>query len=281
MGCPKLKTGNWVFLRGGEKHLLFPRFPREKNRSRSAPAEMDGGWNLYGFIGNDPVGRWDWRGLDRFYFKGETVIREYKVYFIFKDRHTEGNNYSQHNIRGKGIETWSEARRASYKNKYERGVENDWNNHSYKIVCIPKRNKKYTPVLDIVIVDSQRDADLIIYVIANKKGKPLRSMSDLGGGKAYLDEDDVVANKNGHRPASHEFGHSIGWEHPGYGVDHIIPGSPKEYRYKGQDKNGRDVNGEKDLMGVGGEIRGFYLEAWKNYVESQKPQFRWIIEQIN
>ena len=40
MGCPKLHEG-WVFLRGGEKHLLFPRFPREKNRSRSAPAEMD------------------------------------------------------------------------------------------------------------------------------------------------------------------------------------------------------------------------------------------------
>ena len=41
MGCPRLKTENWVFLRGGEKHLLFPRKPREKNRSRSAPAEMD------------------------------------------------------------------------------------------------------------------------------------------------------------------------------------------------------------------------------------------------
>jgi hypothetical protein len=41
MGCPKLKTEGWVFLRSGEKHLLFPRKPREKNRSRSAPAEMD------------------------------------------------------------------------------------------------------------------------------------------------------------------------------------------------------------------------------------------------
>ena len=50
MGCPKLHEG-WVFLRGGEK-----------NRSRSAPAEMDGGWNLYAIVGNDPVGRWDIRG---------------------------------------------------------------------------------------------------------------------------------------------------------------------------------------------------------------------------
>jgi RHS repeat-associated protein len=43
MGCPKLYEG-WVFLRGGggETHPLFPRKPREKNRSRSAPAEMDG-----------------------------------------------------------------------------------------------------------------------------------------------------------------------------------------------------------------------------------------------
>ena len=41
MGCLKLKTEGWVFLRGGEKHPLFPRKPREKNRSRSAPAEMD------------------------------------------------------------------------------------------------------------------------------------------------------------------------------------------------------------------------------------------------
>ena len=40
MGCSKLYEG-WFFLRGGEKHLLFPRKPREKNRSRSAPAEMD------------------------------------------------------------------------------------------------------------------------------------------------------------------------------------------------------------------------------------------------
>ena len=38
MGCPKLHEG-WVFLRGGEKHLLFPRKPREKNRSRSARNE--------------------------------------------------------------------------------------------------------------------------------------------------------------------------------------------------------------------------------------------------
>jgi RHS repeat-associated protein len=105
MGCPRLKTENWVFLRGGEKHLLFPRNPREKNRSRSAPAEMDdecpflfsseyldsetglvyynyryyspelgrwtkrdpieedGGFNLYGMVGNDPVGRGDYLGL--------------------------------------------------------------------------------------------------------------------------------------------------------------------------------------------------------------------------
>jgi predicted SprT family Zn-dependent metalloprotease len=62
MGCLKLCEG-WVFLRGGEKHLLFPRKPREKNRSRSAPAEMDGGWNLYAMVGNDPVGRIEFRGM--------------------------------------------------------------------------------------------------------------------------------------------------------------------------------------------------------------------------
>jgi len=62
MGCLKLCEG-WVFLRGGEKHPLFPRKPREKNRSRFAPAEMDGGWNLYAMVGNDPVGRWDYGGL--------------------------------------------------------------------------------------------------------------------------------------------------------------------------------------------------------------------------
>jgi hypothetical protein len=62
MGCPKLYE-DWVFLRGGEKHLLFPRKPREKNRSRSAPAEMDGGeWNLYAMVGNDPVDGWDYLG---------------------------------------------------------------------------------------------------------------------------------------------------------------------------------------------------------------------------
>ena len=50
MGCPKLHEG-WVFLRGGEKHLLFPRKPREKNRSRSAPAEMDdGNKNVVGLL---------------------------------------------------------------------------------------------------------------------------------------------------------------------------------------------------------------------------------------
>jgi hypothetical protein len=69
MGCPKLLEG-WVFLRGGEKHLLFPRKPREKNRSRSAPAEMDGGWNLYAMVGNDPVGRWDWRRTEESGKKG-------------------------------------------------------------------------------------------------------------------------------------------------------------------------------------------------------------------
>ena len=66
MGCPKLKTENWVFLRGGEKHPLFPRKPREKNRSRSAPAEMDDGGSLHGMVLNDPVDGWGLLGYGTF-----------------------------------------------------------------------------------------------------------------------------------------------------------------------------------------------------------------------
>jgi len=39
MGCPKLKTGNWRFVSAGRKRPYL--FHLEKNRSRSAPAEMD------------------------------------------------------------------------------------------------------------------------------------------------------------------------------------------------------------------------------------------------
>jgi len=64
MGCPKLYE-DWRFVSAetaGRKRPYL--FHPEKNRSRSAPAEMDGGWNLYAMVGNDPVGRWDLRGTE-------------------------------------------------------------------------------------------------------------------------------------------------------------------------------------------------------------------------
>jgi len=83
MGCPKLQTEGWVFLRSGEKHLLFPRKPRGKNRSRTAPAEMDAGNENLDANGNNiarskhlPFG---WTGMRKDPFTGlyHTLHRDY------------------------------------------------------------------------------------------------------------------------------------------------------------------------------------------------------------
>ena len=105
MGCPKLKTENWRFVSAetaeyayfpygdlakssgpdadenpflfsseyldSETNLVYYNYryysPELGRWTKRDPIEEDGGYNLYAMVGNDPVGRWDWLGLNRDY----------------------------------------------------------------------------------------------------------------------------------------------------------------------------------------------------------------------
>lgn len=79
-----------------------------------------------------------------------------------------------------------------------------------------------------------------------------------------------MQSSGGQTPAVHEFGHSIGLEHPGRGIAGIARSSEAEYQYTGRDIAGRDVAGS-DLMGEGMGLRQFYFDRWLQHLRSDYP----------
>lgn len=84
----------------------------------------------------------------------------------------------------------------------------------------------------------------------------------------------IFQYKNGHReairkgriPAAHEFGHGLGLNHPGKGIEGNKPNEISEYLHSGEDIHGNKVDGQTDLMGVGNGLRAFYFDKWKQYL---------------
>jgi hypothetical protein len=78
---------------------------------------------------------------------------------------------------------------------------------------------------------------------------------------------------------AHEFGHAgLGLEHPGTGQPGIVPHSPADYAYTGNDLAGNPVGGG-DLMGNGAlgttpVMRPFYFQKWAQELDSKYPDCR-------
>jgi hypothetical protein len=103
-------------------------------------------------------------------------------------------------------------------------------------------------------------ADWKVYAKANSTNDWIRSYAN--GWYGMLDEIDVTW-RNG-QVAAHEFGHSIGLNHPGSWV------WGDEYRHTGRDFWGRDVDGGRDLMGEGTDLRPFYFDHWVNEINANE-----------
>ncbi|WZV04042.1 hypothetical protein AAEX28_15475 [Lentisphaerota bacterium WC36G] len=175
---------------------------------------------------------------------------------------------------------WTEARKIAFRNKLKIAIESTFNSTNFKIKPKNKKDKDgnccpcpngFSPKVKISFVpDGQwsTDEDWEADVHANPTKKPMQS-SNLGKW-ADLDEDDLRPQPKPSSapgvtqlPAVHEFGHFIGLDHPGVGV------AGDEYKHKGKDRNGNDVDGGHDLMGGGNQVRPFYFDKWKNKLNSK------------
>ncbi|MEM8614780.1 MAG: hypothetical protein AAGF93_22420, partial [Cyanobacteria bacterium P01_H01_bin.105] len=120
--------------------------------------------------------------------------------------------------------------------------------------------------------------DLEATVRANPTGTFLRSSANTTFGYATLDEADNTSNGS-QIPTVHEFGHFLGLNHPGHGLEggifsssRLSPGAD-EYSHTGTDEHGRTVHGPTDLLGQGMGLRPFYFAQWLRAVQRNYDRF--------
>jgi len=224
-----------------------------------------GDMNLYRMVANNPTNQLDPSGLESWsvdHTQGKITV---KMYVNFKFESWE---------RSDGKQEWTKERKEAFIQKFKSEVEAGWNSpkngnfvlelskdemmkkgnydtlapnrnapHRIKL----KYNTRYTAVL--VIEESSFGSDFVVNVKANPKPAVFcRSTAEVGGDYAYLDEDDVNVSSGGQIPAVHEFGHLLGYGHPG-----IDPLRPDREDY------GKDWD---SLMGGGTEMRPDYYSKW-------------------
>lgn len=205
---------------------------------------------------------------------GCKVTLKYKVQLLFKDH------------KGK---TWTEVRKSNFRSNFKSSIENTFNNSDYKIKpgvkgfdsfgtpvkcsCHPNGFKPEVKIEYVPDGEFSVSEDLEADVLANPNGEFIRSSANTSFGYAYLDEDDV--NSNGSQtPAVHEFGHFLGFNHPGHVLKKSdLSAGADEYGHKGTDKHGHAVDGSIDLLGSGMGLRPFYFKDWLGAVKNKFNRF--------
>jgi hypothetical protein len=194
---------------------------------------------------------------------------------------------------------WTKSRRTSFRTKFKESIESTFNANSYHIKpdaasyeeglvytetkSCPCADTGFTPRVKIRLTGDgvwSTKEDWEVDVAANKAGAGIQSETNTSYGD--LDEADVdpVAKESSapgvtQVPAVHEFGHFMGLDHPGVGLEggifsksKLSPGA-NEYGHTGTDSAGRAVDGPNDLMGAGMGLRPFYFDNWRDELASK------------
>ncbi len=189
-----------------------------------------------------------------------------------------------------GADVWTDARKRTFRSKFEQEVESAFNGNSFRIRPLTRgtmsttcecHDEGFAPRVEIDFTpmdEMSTSEDLEVDVVANASGTFIRSSQNTLLGYGNLDEDDV--NSNGSQvPAVHEFGHFLGLQHPGEGLEggifsdsQLSPGADV-YSHVGTDVHGRTVNGPTDLMGQGMGMRPFYFDGWASHLNSRFDRF--------
>lgn len=247
------------------------------------PIGESAGENGYHFVYNSVSCMVDLMGLDSWNLDKDSCILTYrvKVQVRFKNE----------------TKRWMADNERDYMSGMKTSIENVFNNNSYKLAPEVQSEDQcpccngFTPKVELVVIKEPSrfsgDYDWFIKAYADDAGNRRASSTVgfnnglfMGGrgvfyGDTYLNDISLrIQHKDGHIeairggrvPAAHEFGHGLGLNHPGKGINGNKPNSPPEYTYQGEDINGNEVDGEKDLMGIGSGLRPFYFDKWKQYL---------------
>jgi len=216
-----------------------------------------------------------------------TIERGLLVQLIFKNTWSDWYNNTG----------WTSARKNTFRTNFAQNIESSFNNsgmvikpHPAMADVLPADNisKGYDPKVDISLVpdgDTSVSEDWEVDVYSNPSG----SMEQSSSGTSYgtLDEADntAVAKPSSapgvtQIPTVHEFGHFIGLDHPGEGLEggwfsdsRLSPGA-NEYGHTGTDQHGRTVDGPNDLMGSGMGMQPFYFDAWAQQLNEHVEALR-------
>ena len=259
--------------------MYHPTAGRFMQRDRIGYAD---GVNMYEYVGSQPPCATDPQGTIKWRSSAETCYVEatFVIQIIWK-----GN--------------WTAADKAMFKNGLKQETENAFNGTTFRIRprnatyiagyvldlisgtargyegCCPCRDDGFQPRIKIGFVPDGTWSITEDWEI-EVQHQPRKSTSTTSPPRwGWLDEQDVNPTpKEGadpgvapQVPGVHEFGHGgLGLDHPGEDVP-LAPGE-NEYTHRGLDKQGRPVNGRRDLMGVGSEMQPFYFDLWEERLNS-------------
>jgi RHS repeat-associated protein len=238
------------------------------------PIEEKGGVNLYGMAGNQIISAIDAFGmaelnLDRINCKAILKIR---VKFNFR-------NEEHRALMGSRIygDPWTVYRMHVFMLSYKYQIEKVWNNTNENNIRLDNDSKNpkdcpceckgkngglrpWNPQLELEFTQSSQSADWIVNVISGMGDigeSTVPSRVDEQAKQNIVESEAYIQRIPGRSTLAHEAGHSLGNQHPGYGMG---LDSHDEYRFKGVNKDGIQVDGSNEIMGLGTKT------VWHNYL---------------